>query len=50
MGDIHLDVVIEKLKTRFGVTVTTEVAKVPYQETVKSTAKSQSRHKRHEYL
>lgn len=46
MGDIHLDVVIEKLKTRFGVTVTTEDAKVPYQETIKASAKAQGRHKR----
>lgn len=46
MGDIHLDVAIEKLKTRFGVTVTTEEAKVPYQETIKGVAKAQGRHKR----
>lgn len=46
MGDIHLDVTIEKLKTRFGVTVSTEEAKVPYQETVRGVAKAQGRHKR----
>lgn len=46
MGDIHLDVAIEKLKTRFGVTVTIEEAKVPYNETIKSAAKAQGRHKR----
>ncbi|MEQ1823731.1 MAG: elongation factor G [Fimbriimonadaceae bacterium] len=46
MGDIHLDVTIEKLKSRFGVTVTTEEAKVPYQETVRGSAKAQGRHKR----
>ncbi len=46
MGDIHLDVTIEKLKTRFGVTVSTEEAKVPYQETVRGSAKAQGRHKR----
>jgi len=46
MGDIHLDSTIEKLKTRFGVTVNTEEAKVPYRETIKSSAKAQGRHKR----
>lgn len=46
MGDIHLDVAIEKLKTRFGVNVTTEDAKVAYKETIKSSAKAQGRHKR----
>lgn len=46
MGDIHLDVAIEKLKVRFGVTVTVEEAKVPYQETVRGKAKAQGRHKR----
>lgn len=46
MGDIHLDVAIEKLKTRFGVNVTTEDAKVAYKETIKGNAKAQGRHKR----
>ena len=46
MGDIHLDSTIEKLKTRFGVNVTTEDAKVPYRETIRASAKAQGRHKR----
>ncbi len=46
MGDIHLDVAIEKLKTRFGVNVTLEDAKVPYKETIKTASKAQGRHKR----
>ncbi len=46
MGDIHLDSVIEKLKARFGVNVTVEDAKVPYKETIRSSAKAQGRHKR----
>lgn len=46
MGDIHLDVAIEKLKTRFGVNVSLEEAKVPYKETIKSPSKAQGRHKR----
>ncbi|MCE9559199.1 MAG: elongation factor G [Armatimonadetes bacterium] len=46
MGDSHLDVAIEKLKVRFGVTVTTEEARVPYLETIRGKAKAQGRHKR----
>lgn len=46
MGDIHLDAAIEKLKSRFGVTVETAEAKVPFKETVKGSAKAQGRHKR----
>lgn len=46
MGDIHLDTAIEKLKTRFGVNVSTEDAKVPYKETIKSASKAQGKHKR----
>ncbi len=46
MGDIHLDTVIEKLKAKFGVSVLTEEARVPYRETFKGTAKAQGRHKR----
>ncbi len=46
MGDIHLDTVIEKLKSKFGVSVKIEDAKVPYLETVRGTAKAQGRHKR----
>jgi elongation factor G len=46
MGDIHLETAIEKLKTRFGVSLQTEDAKVPYRETVRGKAKAQGRHKR----
>lgn len=46
MGDIHLDAVIEKLKSKFGVNVKTEDARVPYKETVRGAAKAQGRHKR----
>jgi len=46
MGDIHLDTVIEKLKSKFGVTVETEEARVPYRETIRGSAKAQGRHKR----
>jgi elongation factor G len=46
MGDIHLETVIEKLKSKFGVNVKIEDARVPYKETVRTAAKAQGRHKR----
>ncbi len=46
MGDIHIDTAIEKLKVRFGVNLTIGEAKVPYQETVKGSAKAQGKFKR----
>lgn len=46
LGDMHLDTVIEKLRSKFGVNVTIEEPRVPYRETVRSTSKAQGRHKR----
>jgi elongation factor G len=46
LGDAHLDAVIDKLKSKFGVEVVTEAAKVPYRETVRGKSKAQGRHKR----
>ena len=46
MGDLHLDAAIERLKARYGVSVATEEARVPYRETVRGSAKAQGRHKR----
>ncbi|MBL8066443.1 MAG: elongation factor G, partial [Chthonomonadaceae bacterium] len=46
MGDIHIDTAVDKLKSRFGVSVTLGEAKVPYQETIKGSAKAQGKFKR----
>lgn len=46
MGDIHIETTIEKLKSRYGVTVTIEDAKVPYKETIRGAAKAQGKFKR----
>ncbi len=46
MGDIHLDVSIEKLRDKFGVNVGTEDAKIPYRETIKSSNKAQGKYKK----
>jgi elongation factor G len=44
-GDTHLSVVIERLK-RFGANVKDEEVKIPYRETIQSTARVQGRHKK----
>ncbi|MBS1719273.1 MAG: elongation factor G [Armatimonadetes bacterium] len=46
MGDIHLDTLIEKMKSKFGVNVTVGEARIAYRETVRGNAKAQGRHKR----
>lgn len=46
MGEMHLDVVIERLKRRFGVEVDTEPPSVPYRETIKGNAKAQGKYKK----
>lgn len=46
MGDMHLDVSIEKLREKFGVNVETSEAIIPYRETIKSAAKAQGKFKR----
>src|SRR5207244_10875238 len=44
MGDVHLDVILEKLKRKYGVDATTELPRVAYRETVAGTAKAEGRH------
>jgi elongation factor G len=39
MGQVHVDVVLEKLKRKFGVEVDLEAPKVPYKETIRKAAK-----------
>jgi elongation factor G len=46
MGDMHLDIVIERLQRKFTVEVTTSTPKVPYRETIKSTVKIEGKHKK----
>ena len=45
-GDQHLDVLVSKLKTRFGVEATLSTAKVAYREKIKKTVQSHGRHKK----
>jgi elongation factor G len=44
MGEAHLEVMIERLKRKFGVEVTTAPAKIAFRETIRSKAKAQGRH------
>ena len=46
MGQVHLEVTIEKLKRKFGVEVVMKTPKVPYKETIKVSAKAQGRYKK----
>ncbi len=39
MGQVHIEVVVEKLKRKFGVEVDLEAPKVPYKETIKRAVK-----------
>ncbi len=46
MGDLHLDVMLDRMKKRFGVDVEVGVPKVPYKETIKKAVKIQGKFKR----
>ncbi|HET6494599.1 MAG TPA: elongation factor G [Thermoleophilia bacterium] len=46
MSQLHVEVICERLKRRFGVEVHLHPPRVPYRETVKTSAKSQGRHKK----
>ncbi|MFZ5801256.1 MAG: elongation factor G [Candidatus Omnitrophota bacterium] len=46
MGDLHLNVMVDRLKRRFNVEVDLGVPKVPYKETITKTARVQGKFKR----
>jgi elongation factor G len=46
MGDIHLEVLAERLRHRYGVEVTYRLPKVPYRETIRKTSTANYRHKK----
>ncbi len=45
-GDIHLKVAIDRLKSKYGLEVTTDKPKIPYKEAIKRQVTQQSRFKR----
>jgi elongation factor G len=46
MGQMHLEVTLERLKRKFGVEVVMKTPKVPYKETIKTSAKAQGKYKK----
>lgn len=46
MGDLHIDIISERLQSRYGVEVETKPPKVPYRETIKESVKIQGKHKK----
>lgn len=46
LGEQHLDVVLAKLKSKFGVEVDLKVPKVAYRETIRKSCQVQGRHKK----
>jgi elongation factor G len=46
LSQVHVEVVVDRLRDRFGVEVTLQPPRVPYQETIRIPAKAHGRHKK----
>lgn len=46
MGDMHIDIMLSKIKERYKVDLETRTPKVPYRETIKKTSSAQGKHKK----
>ncbi len=46
LGEQHLDIIVSKLKSKFGVEIDLEVPKVAYRETIKKKIEVQGKHKK----
>ncbi len=46
MGQVHLEVTLEKLKRKFGVDIIMKMPKIPYRETIKVSSSAQGRYKK----
>ncbi len=46
LSQVHVEVVVDRLRRRFGVEVTLKPPRVPYRETIRGTAKAHGRHKK----
>ncbi|WAM34570.1 elongation factor G [Caldicellulosiruptor morganii] len=46
IGELHIDVIVNKLKNKFGVSVVLSDPKVPYRETIKKKVKSEGKYKK----
>ncbi len=46
LGEQHLDILVSKLKSKFGIDVILEPPKIPYRETIRKKIRVQGRHKK----
>ena len=46
MGETHVDIIVDRLKRKFGVEVETALPRIPYRETITMGAKAQGKHKK----
>jgi elongation factor G len=46
LSQVHVEVIIDRLRSRFGVEVNLKPPRVPYQETIRKPAKAHGRHKK----
>ncbi len=46
MGEMHADVIVSKLKSKFGVEVELATPKTPYRETIRKSVKAEGKHKK----
>ena len=46
MGDLHIDIVLSRMKERYGIDLETQTPQVPYRETIRKTAEAQGKHKK----
>ncbi len=46
LSQVHVEVIVDRLRDRFGVEVTLKPPRVPYQETIRAPAKAHGRHKK----
>jgi elongation factor G len=46
LSQVHVEVIVDRLRSRFGVEVSLKPPRVPYQETIRAAAKGHGRHKK----
>jgi elongation factor G len=46
MGQLHIDLALEKLRRKYGAEVTLHMPKIPYRETIRTTAQAQGKYKK----
>jgi elongation factor G len=46
LSQVHVEVIVDRLRSRFGAEVMLKPPRVPYQETIRSSAKAHGRHKK----